>query len=165
MRPRRAIAFIIAMSLAIIAGTTSAMAEQQFVKVIDLGEGERLHISDSEDGLLTVAVTNDGNVIESYSLANAFTDEASIKRQKFCAECETSYFIPAYDRSSTYGATTGIVVWNNPWWRLSILPLSRADAEDSDGDGVSEIVDYTVVDQQERKTIYRFDNGILVKRE
>ncbi len=165
MRARRKLSSIIAVSLLFVAGAGFALAEMAFEKVIDLGEGEQLRISDNADSVLTLTLTSDGQLSESYSLANASTDEDSITQHKFCAECEPAFFVPAYDRSSTYGATTGIVVWNNPWWRLSILPLSRADAEDSDGDGVSEIVDYTVVDQQERKTIYRFDNGFLVKRE
>lgn len=154
----------LAFAIALIAGVSLALAETRFSKELDLGEGTMLRIGDSADRALTVTLLTEGRVSEAYTLGNAITDAASIKQVKLCAECEKAYYIPAFDRSSTFGATTGILVWKDSWWRLSVLPFSTAKVEDSDGDGVSEIVDYEIGGGQERKTIYTFDYGLLVKR-
>lgn len=160
MQVGRTITFIVAL----IAGASIAVAEARFAKSFDLGERTTLRIGDGADRTLTVTLLTEGRVSEAYTLGNAITDAASIKQVKLCAECEKAYYIPAFDRSSTFGATTGILVWKDSWWRLSVLPFSSAKVEDSDGDGVSEIVDYEVGGGQERKTIYNFDYGLLVKR-
>lgn len=151
-------------ALALIIGASVAVAETRFSKSLDLGEGTALSISDNADRTLTVTLLTDGRISEAYTLGNAITDEASIIQVKLCADCHNAYYIPAFDRSSTYGATTGIVVWKDSWWRLSVLPFSTAQIEDTDGDGISEIVDYERGGGQGPKTVYSFDYGLLVKR-
>lgn len=153
------VSLVAALSLMTTAGMS--MAQTPLKKTIDLGDDTRLSIAEGNDRSLTVSITSGGQVTESYTVGNAAVDPAEIKRQKFCQDCVPAYFIPAYDRTSTYGATTGIVVWNPAWWRLSILPLTRPMAEDKNGDGISEIVDHEVVDGQPRETVYRFDRGFL----
>ncbi len=160
MRVERMIAF----AFALIAGVSVAVAESRFAKNLDLGEGTTLRVGDSADRTLTVTLLTDGQISEAYTLANAMTDDASIIQVKLCADCQNAYYIPAFDRTSTYGATTGIVVWKDSWWRLSVLPFSTAQIEDIDGDGISEIVDYERGGGQGAKTIYSFDYGLLVKR-
>ncbi len=160
MKVERTIAFALALTVVV----SAAAAETRFSKNFDLGEGTTLRVGDSADRTLTVTLLTDGQINEAYTLANAMTDDASIIQVKLCADCQNAYYIPAFDRSSTYGATTGIVVWKDSWWRLSVLPFSTAQIEDTDGDGVSEIVDYERGGGQGPKTVYNFDYGLLVKR-
>ena len=148
-------------ALWLITATGMSMAQTPLKKTIDLGDDTRLSIVESNDRSLTVSITSGGQITESYTVGNAAVDAAEITRQKFCKDCVPAYFIPAYDRTSTYGATTGIVIWNPAWWRLSILPLTRPMVADKNGDGISEIVDHEVIDGQPKETVYRFDRGFL----
>jgi hypothetical protein len=63
---------------------------------------------------------------------------------------EVAWVVTAYDRGSTYGATTTLVAWKSAdHWKLTKAPFSRGQV----------LVDGTFIDQQEEPRHYRFSAG------
>jgi hypothetical protein len=128
----------------------------------DLGDGNTLQVAAAKDtGTLTVSILSGQSLVESVTIGNAGVDAGKIKVGKFCGKCEPAYFVPAYDLSSTYGATTGIVVWKRKWWSISILPFDLADSEGPDSNGVLRLVDIKIVSGRAIRTRYTFVDGFL----
>ncbi len=113
-----------------------------------------------------IAISENNRAHQLASVKNAATSQSSVKVIKFCHDCEDSYFIPAWDLGSTYGATTGIIAWqddNYSWW-LIVLPFSVADIEDFDNDGVYELVDQYAEGSAKFKPVkksYQFSKGLI----
>ena len=109
-------------------------------------EGEAVRISTDESaGTLSVVITASENLTQAITIGNATFDPADVRKVILCAGCEETYFISAHDRSSTYGATTGLVLWPSGccgmWWSISILPLEVAGVSMPDASGVTMIID------------------------
>ena len=98
------------------------------------------------------------------TLGNAGVDAAAVKPYKLCAGCSAAYFIPVHDLTSTYGATTGIIVWEGGWWSLTVLPLSVAGVAGPDKRGVYWLTDTNRLDGKTRVDKYWFDDGFLKGR-
>ena len=88
-----------------------------------------------------------------------------IRPIKLCRGTEPAYFIGAWDRSSTYGHTTGFVLWKFNFgggWNISKLPLGRADIEVPDAEGVSTIIDtYPLVHNKSIKRFHFCDGNLI----
>ncbi|XZF15200.1 hypothetical protein ACTHGU_03615 [Chitinophagaceae bacterium MMS25-I14] len=69
------------------------------------------------------------------------------------------YVISTYDKGSTYGAKSNIIIWySDNLWHVTRDNFKRAFIKDVNKDGVFEIVDYF----GEKKTVYHFDNGNFI---
>jgi hypothetical protein len=137
----------------------------QALSSIDLGDGNSLLITtDKVARTATVTLKNNGDLTESITLGNAGVDDGAAKAYKFCGDCTAAYFVPVYDLTSTYGATTGIVVWEGGWWSLTALPLSVANVEGPDKRGVYWLTDTSVIDGKASVEAYWFDSGFLMRR-
>ena len=132
---------------------------------IDLGDSNTLIITtDAGAKTTTVTLMNDGDLTESVILGNAGVDDAAVKAYKLCVDCSAAYFVPVYDLTSTYGATTGIVVWEGGWWDVAVLPLSVAGIGGPDKHGVYWLTDTSRVNGKVRVENYWFDDGFLKRR-
>lgn len=134
---------VTAMTIGGIALTAAPGRADAEAMTIQLNERHTATIATDEDaGTLTATIFSGGELSTSVTLGNASFHPHSVKQVVLCRGCDPSYFIPAWDRSSTYGATTGLVLWGRGWWTISILPLSVAGIEDPDGDGVTMLRDF-----------------------
>ena len=132
---------------------------------IDLGDRNTLIVTtDGAAKTATVTLMNDGDLTESVTLGNVGVDETAVKAYKLCAGCSAAYFIPVYDLTSTYGATTGVIVWEGGWWTLSVLPLSVAGIGGPDKRGVYWLTDTSRLDGKVKVENYWFDDGFLKRR-
>jgi hypothetical protein len=109
-------------------------------------------------GAVTAIILDARDVQEAVTIGNASLGD--VVRGKFCIDCLPAYFIPTHDRTSTYGATTGIVVYPlGPYWEMSILPLPVAGVSDPDANGISWLKDTDPNDGT--VTRYSFKDGFL----
>lgn len=154
-------------ALVVLLSALQAAAAKPFVSRIQLGQSSALVIRAHDDRRLavTLEIVREGAPQDRVTIANAMVDAAHIVRGHFCAACEDgdAIFIRVPDRSSTYGATTGVLAWQDGWgtWRLQVLPFSVADVEDVDNDGVLEIFDRY---RHAERIYYRFENGLLQRK-
>ena len=124
-----------------------------------LGDGTTLHVGESsKTGSVTAVILSGEDVQEAVTIGNASLGD--VVKGKFCVDCPPAYFIPAHDRTSTYGATTGIVVYpTGPWWEISILPLPVAGISSPDAAGISWLNSTNPADGT--ITRYSFQDGFL----
>ena len=150
----------VVMGLWLIASPTVAL-EPPF----DLGDGNGLTVTaDAAARTVTVTLMNDSALQEAVTLGNAGVNQDDIARYKFCSTCSPAYFVPVYDLTSTYGATTGIIVWQGGWWNLTVLPLSVAGVGGPDKRGVYWLTDTATLNGKTTTDRYWFDYGFLKAR-
>ncbi|MCP3875393.1 MAG: hypothetical protein GY699_19845 [Desulfobacteraceae bacterium] len=134
-------------------------------KTFQLNYSFSLKVMEQEDLSAIVEISSDEQAYHIVTIENAAIGE--VKKVKLCKSCKDSFFIALYDRSSTYGSTTGIVAWQNGWdnWYLMVLPFSVAGIEDEDNDGVFELVDQYSEKTENKfypvKMKYMFRDGLI----
>lgn len=95
-----------------------------------------------EDGDRTVVVqiVFAERVVKSFRIGNALVARALVEAVNLDpGNSDPKYLIRIPDRSSTFGAETGIIVYRLQWWEFLLVPDDRFRAEDVDGDGVVEL--------------------------
>lgn len=131
-------------------------AKEEAQKTILLNGQFYLKVVEQPDLSTVVSITSDERTYHMATVENAAVSQ--VKKVRFCRSCPESCFIALYDRSSTYGATTGIIAWQGRegGWYLQVLPFSIAGIEDKDNDGVFELVD-----RYSEKMKYKFRYGLV----
>lgn len=156
--------------LATLIGLTFALragASESFVTSIKLNSLSDLEVREHDDRRLrvTIKIIREEALQDLVTIENAMVGAEHIVRGNFCTQCENgnAIFIRVPDRSSTYGATTGVIAWEDGWgtWRMQVLPFSVAAVEDVDNDGVLEIFDQY---KYAERIYYRFENGLLQRK-
>jgi hypothetical protein len=144
-------------------GCYAARADGPGPTKYELNDEYRLETSfDPETSVATVTLFYRDKLSSSVSIGWANIAYDSVAFAKMCADCEPVLFVPAYDLSSTYGATTGIIAWQrNDDWSLSILPLSRPFLEDEDGDGIFALMDSLPTKPEPTEELYDFREGLI----
>ncbi len=100
-------------------------------------------------------------VVQSYEIANALMEKVSINAVHLdSGRAETEYLVRIPDRSSTFGAEKGIIVYRLQWWEFLLVPDDRFRLEDVDGDGIAELR----CDRIQNKT-YSLAHGILREKD
>lgn len=123
----------------------------------ELPEGYHLRLSTSMDDYAKVELFWETEMQEALILAHTNFEPQPIQHYKFCPTCSASLVLLLYDRSSTYGASTVIVVDRaSGWWELQKLPFDRPEIADLDHDGVYEISDLR------HQKHYHLEQGLLV---
>jgi hypothetical protein len=96
------------------------------------------------------------------TIGNAAFDPSAVRKVVLCAACDSTYFIAAADRSSNYGAITGLVLWPSGccglWWSIAILPLEVAQISEPNAAGVTSLLDGTEPGRQ-----FGFRDGFLIE--
>ena len=152
--------FALGVGIALLAGGPAVALDP-----IDLGDRSTLTVSSDEaTRSVTVTLANDAELQESVTLGNADVKPDQIKTYKFCSSCSPAYFVPVFDRTSTYGATTGIIVWQGGWWSLTVLPLSVAGVAGPDKHGAYWLTDTSKLNGHTRVDRYLFVDGFLKAR-
>ena len=143
----------------------SAYSMEPAEKTFQLSYSCQLKVMEQLDLSTVVEINVDEQAYHIVTIENAAISE--IKKTRLCETCKESYFISLYDRSSTYGSTTGIVAWQNGWdnWYLRVLPFILALIEDENNDGVFELVDQYSEKTENKfypvKMKYRFRDGLI----
>ncbi|CAN0403156.1 unnamed protein product, partial [Laminaria digitata] len=101
--------------------------------VLQLGHNWTAEISTNEaERTLTLSLYQGTSMVQSLALGNASFNSEDVKAVVLCRDCAPSYFIPAWDRSSTYGAVTGLILSGDIGWSVTTLPFSVAGIEGPD---------------------------------
>ncbi len=122
-----------------------------------LEHGFRLVIREVLQSDLVLSLEKPGRMTQSITVENANIAKELIEEVVLVKGEEKLYFLTAFDRSSTYGAQTSILLWQNKGrWQMTEAPYVRAVVEDLDGDGIFEIVETYL-----KKKSYSFSKGLF----
>lgn len=153
---------VMAIGLVSVVSVPSVQAQTITQATYKLDDTSSLTTSFDEDArAVTVSVLYADQRTIAITLDNANIAHADVQSVVLCQGCDPVLFIPAYDLSSTYGAVTGLVAWQEQgYWSLSILPLARPYLEDADGDGVFSLMD-SVPSKPPVTQGYDFKDGLI----
>jgi hypothetical protein len=155
------ICIIIAMLFMAVAAHSNELAEETF----QLNSSDSLKVIEQENLSTSVEINVYKQVYKLVTIENAAISK--VQKIKLCEGCKESYFISLYDRSSTYGSTTGIVAWQNRSgnWSLMTLPFRVAGVVDDNKDGVFKLVDWYSEKTENKfnpvKMKYTFKDGLI----
>lgn len=152
-----------AVASALLFGTSPADAQVLSAMRFDLGSDYAVEATyDAEQLSVTVSLRWADQLALAVTLGNANVAHEGTKLVRLCKGCERVLFIPAYDLSSTYGATTGILAWSSgDSWSLSILPMVRPNVVDEDRDGIFELVDSLPTKPEPTIRRFQFSEGFV----
>ena len=146
-------------AFALLFAAAPVTAAELTIQLTSKGEVARMSTDEGAE-TITVTITSSERLSESVTIGNATFDPDKVQKVILCPGCEQTYFIAAHDRSSNYGATTGLVLWPSGccgmWWKISILPLEVAGIEEPDSAGVA-----MLTDGQSPGARFRFREGFL----
>lgn len=138
--------------------TPKANSSEPYSKVIELSNDYSLKINESKDNTLVFELFYKKSVKKTAVVKNASTKDDLIKKVVLSSKDNIDYFITAYDKTSTFGAQTNVIVWKvGAKWSMVVAPFTRGFVEDRDKDGIYEIVDYYPAEK-----IYSFKNGAFI---
>jgi hypothetical protein len=90
--------------------------------------------------VIEIAFTDQRQIVKRYTVGNAWVERDFVQALNLDpSNNDPEYLIRIPDRSSTFGAETGIIVYRLQWWEFLLIPDDRFTAEDTDGDGIAEI--------------------------
>jgi len=146
----------IAMSIMFFFNTT-ANSSELYSKTIEVSNNYSLKINESKDNTLVFELFFKKSLKKTAVVKNASTKDDLIKKVVLSKE-NIDYFITAYDKTSTFGAQTNVIVWRSGLkWSMVVAPFTRGFVEDRDKDGIYELVDYYPAEK-----IYSFRNGVFI---
>ncbi len=120
----------------------------------------QFNIQENENYSLRLTLSQGNKIQERLIIENANTKLKLIQKEKLCKDCKYIYFITAYDRSSTYGAQTNIILWQlNQTWKVFKTPFARGSLE-KNSNGEYEIIERW---PYPKKTTYHFEQGKLIE--
>lgn len=170
------ILFSILLAVLVSCGRPTSDKSSQFtsheVKTFRLSDSSTLRLSrnTADSNLITLSLLyEDGSIDALMGISNKdfiLSDNGDILFDTVCLYKDvTSYILRLFDISSTYGAETWYVF--SPYysgmpdgpWNMYCLPFDRMNLRDVDGDGVSEIVAYSVSNCSD-STVYSFHKGV-----
>ena len=142
-----------------LAGPTQAATPQTWT--VELESDAQVVITQSvEFGEVAIEVIEGDKVVDGAFVENAQISDDDIRKAKLCASCEESVFVNPWDSTSTFGATTGFIIWRQDGWRITTLEWLRVGLDDLEQDGVFEIVYLPIRDSVEAR--FHFEDGNLV---
>lgn len=128
-----------------------------FHKTIVLTNHFKLVIVELGNDSLTLTLFQSKHAKKNILVENASTNASLIQKEKVCNSGESIYFITAYDRDSTYGAQTSIIVWQSgSVWKMVKAPFARGSLKDTGRLGI-----YEIIDDYPKKKTYCFHDGKL----
>lgn len=110
---------------------------------ITLDDGYSLVISKDTEETASVSILSQDKsyLYSSFTVGNAGFVTKSVQKLILDKKSKKpAYLVELYDKSSTYGAMTSVIVYENPWWEIAIIPDDQAYVKDLDGDGAYEII-------------------------
>jgi len=120
----------------------------------------QFNIQENENYSLRLTLSQGNKIQERLIIENANTNMKLIQKEKLCKDCKYIYFITAYDRSSTYGAQTNIILWQlNQTWKVFKTPFARGFLK-KNSNGEYEITERW---PYPKKTTYHFEQGKLIE--
>ncbi len=143
-----------------ILGMQNLSAGSLFNTTLVLTNDFQFNIQENKNHSLILTLSQGNKIQERLIIENANTKLKYIQKEKLCKECKGIYFITAYDRSSTYGAQTSIILWQlNQTWKVFKAPFTRASLEKTIND------EYKIIEHwpYPKKTIYHFEQGKLIE--
>lgn len=150
----------------------STQSTSRELKSFRLSDSSTLLLSrnSADSNFITLTLLNeDGSTDALMGISNKdfiLSDNGDILFDTVCLDKDdTSYILRLFDISSTYGAETWYVF--SPYysgmpdgpWSMNCLPFDLMNLRDVDGDGVSEIVAYSVSNRSD-STVYSFHKGV-----
>jgi hypothetical protein len=107
--------------------------------------------------VVEIAFADQRHIVKRHTVGNAWVERGFIQTLNLGrSNDDPEYLVRVPDRSSTFGAETGIIVYRLQWWEFLLIPDDRFTAEDIDGDGVVEIKCERI-----QKKVYSLARGVL----
>lgn len=132
--------------------------ERLFSKDIVLDNDCVLKVRETIAEAVSIKLFCTGRLVQRAGIPSADIRDENIQKVIFTGNVQ-AYFLTAWDRYSTYGAQTNVIIWKCAnKWALVEAPFTRGFAEDRDKDGVFELIDYYPTER-----MFRFDNGRFIE--
>jgi len=133
----------------------------RFYKELKLDDQNALVISENVKQEIEVAIRYESNyILRKIIIGNAILSEDDIYTlQLDKSNDDNEIVLVVHDRSSTYGAKTGIIVYKLGWWEFLFIPDDGFDLVDEDKDTIFEIKAFRI----QNKTLKLF-NGLLIPK-
>jgi hypothetical protein len=145
---------ILVVAIVLLCVNKASASDMRFSKDIDLGDACGLLLRETKEEAVVVLLRCAGKEDNEVRVQWAGIRDEDVQRVIFKGGI-SAYFITAWDRSSTYGAQTNVVVWKGKkGWRIVKAPFVRGFVEDANKDGVYEIIDY-----YPKEVTYSFKDG------
>lgn len=133
---------------------------------IALDDELTLFVRTPEAGKVVAEIYRGDVFMQGLMFGNALFDDGDLKRVRLCPGCGEVVFLAISDRSSTYGAVSGVIVWRDersfPRWEMTELPLMRPYVTEPDAKGLSRLMDDAMDSAKRPLTVeYRFRDGSL----
>ena len=127
-----------------------------FNKTLQLSKNYSVKITEfASKQTVVFQLINNGKAIKTITVPNSSTDQRLVKKLNLNGVGNLDYFIIAYDLTSTFGAETDIIVWDNGTvWDMCKAPFISGSPEDRNADGI-----YEMIDTYPEEKCYFFDNG------
>jgi hypothetical protein len=149
---------LVAVFMLILSSVSLAENQRLFSKDILLGDGCTLKVRETKSEAVSIKLFCADRLVKKSEIPWAGIREDNIQKVTLRGNIQV-YFITAWDRSSTYGAQTNIVVWKaQDKWSFVEAPFERGFVVDKDKKGVFDLIDY-----YQTEKVYRFDNGRFIE--
>jgi len=142
--------------------TIAVTSDSLYQNEINLKNSYLLEIKERND-IVRIVLYKNKNLIKGIDIGNAGIRDDLIKQVELDGNRENGkeIFITVYDKDSTYGAQTNIVLWKQGiHWNMQSAPFLRGFIIDVNQDDIFEIVDY-----YPEKNIYIFRDGLFINIE
>lgn len=138
----------------------SATRITEKIRLNDHGElvVNELVVVQRRNGMVDVELLYNDTLIKKYTLGNVLYNSVSVREVDIDnSNRHKEYLITMPNKSSTYGAETGLIVHWLGWWRFLVIPDDRFIVKDLDNDGISEIHC-----ERLQQKVYAMEKGILI---
>ena len=142
-------------------------SDEAFSKKITLDEEGAVTLSivenTDEQNVSVILESLDGMLRQVSVIEGASMRAENIQQARFNSQSK-AYFLTAWNRGSTYGHQTNIIVWyraETKDWAMIVAPFYRGELVDMNKDGMHEIANGPIR-PTDKTVFYRFDNGKFV---
>lgn len=133
-----------------------------FGKKIELDRFYYLVISNDDQDHVSISIhfgdEEENRLVEQYVVGNAVASDENIKSLELDSSNNTSEIvISVHDKTSNYGARTGIIIYKKSWWHLMKIPDEKYHLHYDDKNNIYEI--------EINGDLYNFSQGIFIIKE
>ncbi|MCL4456976.1 MAG: hypothetical protein M1147_11710 [Nitrospirae bacterium] len=156
------VGIVFAICMALMINTAPAYCEAKpFYKEILFDKLDHLVISEDKSGEISVALFQGKRLTWKVTIANGMITNEDIRELELDKSNDTKeILIEIQDRTSNYGARTGIVIYKLIWWELLLIPDDAFELIYNAKDNISEIK----MTRLQNKTVI-LNKGLLLPKE
>jgi hypothetical protein len=123
--------------------SSTASAAGEIIEEVRLDASSFLVVRRRDDDRtvsVEIAFTDRRHIVKRYTVGNGWFEKGFMTAVNLDPSSnDPEYLVRVPDRTSTYGAEFGIIVYRLRWWEFLLIPDDRFSVEDIDGDGLLEV--------------------------